>query len=190
MKISLSLKIVVVCTITIWMLISNVGCASIPNLQDTRIVAPDERSEAVRNSIWIFFQGFGITAQGDRKLVLGFDNPSQKTIKYVSCVYTPYNRVGDVITDNAGSIDHLSIKFTGPMSPGIRDLSKSYALYELITEIWDVPGYKVREASSIELFLVKVEYTDGSEIIISGDDLKYVVNDGMIKVDLSRMEDW
>ena len=190
MKISLLLKIVIVCAITILMVVLSVGCASIPNIHDTRIVAPDERSEAIRNSIWIFFQGFGFTEQGDRKLVLGFDNPSQKTIKYVSCVYTPYNRVGDVISDYNGSIDYFSIKFTGPMSPGIRDLSKSYDLYEWITEIWDVPGYKAREASSIELILVKVEYTDGSEITISGDDLKYVVNDGMIKVDLTRFGEW
>ena len=95
---------------------------------------------------------FRITLKEDNKYTTYVDviNNSAKIIKYANLVCNTYNRVND-------PIQHINLKFTGPINPGKRANAGFSFDYEF---------------ASIRLDYALIEYFDGTSERISESDIK------------------
>lgn len=110
-----------------------------------------------------------IDSVGGVDISIAWENMSPKTIKYIYFTVTPYNAVGDVVSCRITDDSTVRVYCTGP-----------YAQYEggyfqfdgyLFGSTWENVWYR----NSVDYFTidkVEIEYMDGSNVTLSGEDLK------------------
>jgi len=89
-----------------------------------------------------------------------FKNLSNKTIKYITFSFIPYNAVGDAVSCSARYESERSVRFTGPLNP--QETNKG----TYFENAW----YN-NTIVKVVVSKVKIEYTDGSEETIEGSDI-------------------
>ncbi len=91
-------------------------------------------------------------------------NTSDKTIKYASFLWTPYNAVGDPVYCTIARESEKGGRVTGPVKPGE---TRGYR------EIWSAMWYNntIKKAT---LDKIELEYMDGSTDTIDGLDIEHV----------------
>lgn len=93
-----------------------------------------------------------------------FFNATDKVIKYITFTYVPFNSVGDPVQCTISGKSEVSAKLTGPMEPYSHDLAK-----------WENVWYN-GTVKAIKLARIHVEYMDGTEETINGDDAGAMFN--------------
>ncbi|MBR2380999.1 MAG: hypothetical protein IKA84_00695 [Clostridia bacterium] len=93
-----------------------------------------------------------------------FYNASDKTIKYITFTYVPYNQVDDVVIDTANK-SVLSGKLVGPVDPG-------HIAEACFGNLW-----KSSVITRVEISKVFIEYMDGTNETIFGNDIVNVTNE-------------
>lgn len=91
-------------------------------------------------------------------------NTSNKTIKYISFQWTPYNAVGDVVDCEIRGFERAGGQVTGPIKPG-QTYGYGYS--------WDCVWYN-NTIRKIDLTDIRIEYMDGSTKFIGPGDIEYV----------------
>ena len=97
--------------------------------------------------------------QGGIGLHFTYFNASSKTIKYITFVFVPYNRVGDVSGESA------TARFEGPIHPHSTE------------EIHTMPLWYNRSVLKVKVEKVTIQYMDGSEEALEGKDIGYMYAD-------------
>ena len=88
---------------------------------------------------------------------MAFTNKSsKKTINYITIKMQFYNKVGDIIKDDVSNKDYALLYYTGPIKPG-KTTSKAY---------WRACFYNSTFSGTIHLEEIKIEYSDGSVLIL------------------------
>lgn len=95
-------------------------------------------------------------------------NASDKTIKYVTFEYVPYNTVGDIVVDSVSHQAEKRGKITGPIEPN-----------EKVTAEWDILWYN-STISTVKVKSIFVQYMDGSEEVINEEDIKFIENEDSV----------
>lgn len=128
-------------------------------------VARENHLNEVKNSIrltsyWLS----GANSAGGRDIHFNYQNLSKtKTIKYLVFSVTFYNAVGDLAYDEIRDYCHYNGKDTGPIKP-MGYGSDGY---------WECAIYNY-QAKKMVLNSINIEYTDGTELYINGEDLKLI----------------
>lgn len=102
---------------------------------------------------------------GGVDVYINFTNTSDKTIKYAYFTVEPYNAVGDIVESEVGNRTTAICTDTGPYGPGEGHYGTSW--------YWDCIWYN-STIVRIKLTKIRIEYTDGTQTSISGDDIQYV----------------
>ena len=89
-------------------------------------------------------------------------NASDKTMKYITFVYVPYNRVGDVVACSTTGTVEARGKLTGPIQPNTKSSIE-----------WEVLWYNPT-ITKVVLKEVIIQYADDSEETLSGEDIKNI----------------
>lgn len=103
---------------------------------------------------------------GGVDLFIGYKNMSDKVIKYATFTITPYNKVGDAATCEIRGNSTFNAQDEGPHKKG-EGISGNYNWY------WENAWYNWT-ISTLVLDRIYIEYMDGTEETIMGNDLKYV----------------
>lgn len=96
---------------------------------------------------------------GGISIQTGVFNASEKTIKYVTFTFVPYNAVEDIVTCEKTGKTESQEKFTGPLEP------KQYKKIE-IKNVWYSP-----EITKVVVKEARVQYMDNTEETILGEDI-------------------
>lgn len=134
------------------------------NIELERAAKEEEIKSAIRiDDIWTSKPDF----LGGVKLYINFTNISEKTIKYITFGVQLYNAVGDIVkcqlTDSMPG-DTYGCHYTGPCEKGC-GLQGTEAYYG---------KYYNSTIDHAKLVSVEIEYMDGTEIEIDGDDIELV----------------
>ena len=86
-------------------------------------------------------------------------NATDKTMKYITITYVPYNSVGDIVSCTVKKISEARCQLTGPILPGKCDFISWKNLWYNPT----IDTAKIKE--------VKIQYMDDTEETISGEDI-------------------
>lgn len=86
-------------------------------------------------------------------------NASEKSMKYITFVYIPYNQVGDAVASTTSGEIEASGKLTGPFNPN-----------QVHEARWGILWYNPTIVR-VELKAVFIQYMDGSEETITGKDI-------------------
>ncbi len=115
-------------------------------------------------------QGFwnGPNSAGGVSVVWSFKNNTDKTIKYASFWFTPYNAVGDPVSCSIRRVSLDGVKFTGPLAPG--------GIHN--GALWENAWYDY-SITRVELSHVYVEYMDGTEERIEKSEVSFSVPEGV-----------
>lgn len=126
-----------------------------------------KQTKKLTSKILFGFQKFGVAIlilRGGVDAYVSFTNKSSKTIKYITWTVIPYNAVGDVVYSEIGYKSEAHLSDTGPYAQGQGHGSGWY---------WSCVWYN-STITSIKLSEIEIEYTDGSNKTISGNDINYV----------------
>ena len=114
-----------------------------------------------------------INSVGGVSMEIGWENTSSKTIKYIYFYVQPYNAVGDVVYCEIRDHAKFEARSTGPYNPGY----KCYTVYEYSGIVsgmyWENCWYN-NTIRYIELYQLRIEYMDGSEVTIGEGFIDYV----------------
>lgn len=88
-------------------------------------------------------------------------NLSEKTIKYYTLTFVPYNAVGDVVTCSISNVSEHSVKGTGPVGKNCTQNNK------ILRTAWYNPSI-----TKVVLVSAEIEYTDGTKETIDGKEIK------------------
>ncbi len=110
----------------------------------------------------------GPNSAGGISVLFSFKNNTDKTIKYASFFFTPYNAVGDVVSCDIKRKSTNGVKFTGPLEPGGINTGN----------LWENAWYN-RSISTVRLSHVFVEYMDGTSERIEPDEVSFSVPEGV-----------
>lgn len=110
----------------------------------------------------------GHNSAGGWSIVWSFKNNTNKTIKYASFWFTPYNAVGDQVMCSIRRVSSDGIKYTGPLAPG--GIHKG--------ALWANAWYN-SSIDNVYLTHVYVEYMDGTEEKIEASDISFSVPEGV-----------
>jgi len=106
------------------------------------------------------WQLYAADSEGRMGVFHGVYNASEKTMKYITFVYVPYNRVGDeVICTQTGKAE-ATARMVGPLHPNEASTVVFDALWNNTT-VYDV---KIKE--------ITIEYIDNIKETINGTDIK------------------
>lgn len=125
--------------------------------------AAQSAQDKIRDIIRISSVTFSTNSAGGVDVKINFTNNSEKEIKYVTFTVSPYNSVGDEVLDHSKYDATSRLQVTGPIASG--------ASYGSGRE-WSLVWYN-GTTSYIKVDKIQIEYMDGSEITISGDDVEY-----------------
>lgn len=119
-------------------------------------------------SVWVS----KVNSVGGVSMEIGWENTSSKTIKYIHFYVRPYNAVGDIVYCEIR--DHADFRAwaTGPFAPGY----KAYTVYSsgIVSGMyWENCWYN-NTIKYIELYQIRIEYMDESEVTIGEDFIDYV----------------
>jgi hypothetical protein len=110
----------------------------------------------------------GPNSAGGVSVKWSFKNNTDKTIKYASFWFTPYNAVNDVVQCSIKRKSTDGVKYTGPLGPG--------AFYQGC--LWENAWYN-SSISTCRLSHVYVEYMDGTEERIDVSDISFTRPEGV-----------
>ena len=114
-----------------------------------------------------------INSVGGVSMEIGWENTSSKTIKYIHFYVQPYNAVGDIVYCEIRDHAKFRAHSTGPYNPGY----KCYTVYQYSGIVsgmyWENCWYN-NTIKYIELYQVRIEYMDGSEVTIGENFIDYV----------------
>lgn len=88
-----------------------------------------------------------------------FRNEGEKTIKYVTISFIPYNQVGDAVSSSIGGRSEFGIICTGPIAPN----KKQSGRCECIWYNYSITSVRVSKA--------EIEYMDGTTEAIDGTNI-------------------
>ena len=88
-----------------------------------------------------------------------FRNEGEKTIKYVTISFIPYNQVGDAVSSSIGGRSEFGIICTGPIAPN----KKQSGRCECIWYNYSITSVRVSKA--------EIEYMDGTTDVIDGTNI-------------------
>ena len=88
-----------------------------------------------------------------------FRNEGEKTIKYVTISFIPYNQVGDAVSSSIGGRSEFGIICTGPIAPN----KKQSGRCECIWYNYSITSVRVSKA--------EIEYMDGTTEVIDGKNI-------------------
>lgn len=88
-----------------------------------------------------------------------FRNEGEKTIKYVTISFIPYNQVGDAVSSSIGGRSEFGIICTGPIAPN----KKQSGRCECIWYNYSITSVRVSKA--------EIEYMDGTTEVIDGTNI-------------------
>lgn len=88
-----------------------------------------------------------------------FRNEGEKTIKYVTISFIPYNQVGDAVSSSIGGRSEFGIICTGPIAPN----KKQNGRCECIWYNYSITSVRVSKA--------EIEYMDGTTEVIDGTNI-------------------
>lgn len=88
-----------------------------------------------------------------------FRNGGEKTIKYVTISFIPYNQVGDAVSSSIGGRSEFGIICTGPIAPN----KKQSGRCECIWYNYSITSVRVSKA--------EIEYMDGTTEVIDGTNI-------------------
>lgn len=88
-----------------------------------------------------------------------FRNEGEKTIKYVTISFIPYNQVGDAVSSSIGGRSEFGIICTGPITPN----KKQSGRCECIWYNYSITSVRVSKA--------EIEYMDGTTEVIDGTNI-------------------
>ena len=103
----------------------------------------------------------GPNSAGGVSVVFSFTNTGDKTIKYASFGFIPYNAVGDAVGSSIHDASERFVKVTGPIEPNQTDRGN------LFENAW----YN-NSITSVKLSKIYVQYMDGTEETINGSDVQ------------------
>lgn len=86
-------------------------------------------------------------------------NEGEKTIKYVTISFIPYNQVGDAVSSSIGGRSEFGIICTGPIAPN----KKQSGRCECIWYNYSITSVRVSKA--------EIEYMDGTTEVIDGTNI-------------------
>ena len=113
--------------------------------------------EGYENGVSGFFSGpnsaGGVSVKGS------FVNNSDKTIKYISIRFQPFNSVGDAVGCSIKNVSDYGLRCTGPINP-----NATYSFYG--ENMW----YN-HSISSVKVTRADIQYMDGTEETIQGSDI-------------------
>lgn len=95
-----------------------------------------------------------------------FRNEGEKTIKYVTISFIPYNQVGDAVSSSIGGRSEFGIICTGPIAPN----KKQSGRCECIWYNYSITSVRVSKA--------EIEYMDGTTEVIDGTNIPVEEGDG------------
>ncbi len=110
----------------------------------------------------------GVNSVGGWSVTWSFKNNTEKTIKYASFWFTPYNAVGDEVFCSVKGKSTDGVKYTGPLAPG--------GIHQ--GSLWENAWYNY-SLSTVKLSHVYVEYMDGTEERINPSDISFSVPEGV-----------
>lgn len=93
-----------------------------------------------------------------------WQNTSNKIIKYSRFTVVPYNSVNDAVMCSIRHQSEFTGKVTGPINPGEWAGEDRY---------WECAWYN-NTIVRAELKKIEIDYMDGTTVILSGNDIKYV----------------
>ena len=105
---------------------------------------------------------------GGVSVKFSFKNNTEKTIKYASFVFIPYNAVGDAVTCRISGKSMDGVRFTGPLAPG--GINKS--------SYWENAWYN-NTITRVSVLHVIVEYMDGTAETIRPDEISMSIPEGV-----------
>ncbi len=110
----------------------------------------------------------GANSVGGWSVKWSFKNNTDKTIKYASFWFAPYNAVGDMVTCSIKGKGLDGVRYTGPLAPG--------GVHQ--GAFWENAWYNY-SISTVRLSHVYVEYMDGTEERINASDISFSVPEGV-----------
>lgn len=118
------------------------------------------REEAVRSSIKIIsYYTSSPNSAGGVDVYFRYTNLNEKIIKYLTWEAYPMNAVGDMVASEIAGLTHARGKDTGPVKKG-----------QSGGGCWGTVWYN-HSIKKMILTSIEIEYMDGSELKIDGDDL-------------------
>lgn len=88
-----------------------------------------------------------------------FRNEGEKTIKYVTISFIPYNQVGDAVSSSIGGRSEFGIICTGPIAPNKKQSGRCECIWY---------NYSI---TSVRVSKVEIEYMDGTTEVIDGTNI-------------------
>lgn len=130
---------------------------------DTPSAQYEEHKKEVMNSIKIERAYLSSpNSAGGVDAIISFENVSGKTIKYVLWEGKAKNAVGDFVLNEIGYDEDFGGRYTGPMGTGKSETAR-----------WDCVIYN-NTAERLVLTKIKVQYMDGTEVVISKDEIPLI----------------
>lgn len=105
---------------------------------------------------------FGPNSVGGVGVKFSFKNDTEKTVKYASFTFLPFNAVQDVVSCNTKGNTRFTIRYTGPLNPGAvhRGCYCENCWYN-------------NTITAVALVEIQVEYMDGSSETLTGTDIRF-----------------
>ena len=110
---------------------------------------------------------YGPNSAGGVSVAFSFTNTGDKTIKYASFGFIPYNSVGDAVGCSIKGESEQFVKYTGPLGP---NQSHRGALFE--------NAWYNNSIQYVKISKIYVQYMDGTEETINGSDVQITAGGG------------
>ena len=101
----------------------------------------------------------GPDSVGDIGVQFSFRNEGEKTIKYVTISFIPYNQVGDAVSSSIGGRSEFGIICTGPIAPNKKQSGRCECIWY---------NYSI---TSVRFSKAEIEYMDGTTEVIDGTNI-------------------
>lgn len=113
-----------------------------------------------------------INSVGSVDMDIGWENTSNKTIKYIYFHVDPYNAVGDKVTCEIGDHSRYIGKSTGPFEAGYKSYYEFISGEYMVGSIWECCWYN-NTVKTIELVEIKIDYADGTSVVLDESAIQY-----------------
>ena len=131
---------------------------------------------------------YRIDSAGGVSVDIGWENTSDKTIKYITFEVCAYNAVGDPVRCQIRGEYNRNLQHTGPYGPGEKNYDiNEWGRYDSCDYIWDNVWYN-DTAETIKIFRVLIQYTDGSEVTLTEEDVEMAYSEMTLSTVVKKIE--
>jgi hypothetical protein len=131
---------------------------------------------------------YRIDSAGGVSIDIGWENTSDKTVRYANFTVTAYNAVGDPVRCEIRQKYDFVLQHTGPYQPGEKSYSiNDRGLYDSSDYVWDNVLYN-DNAKTIVISKIKLEYTDGTVIILNEKDVEMAFGEMTVSSVVDKIE--